>query len=227
MENPWHEYLSRENKTKFHPKDEAHALAFNSTIKEQKKYQLIDYLEPSPYTGDPRAPVLMLLANPGASDPDEKNKIIFTGKKLELHKKNLLHQQENITDFTQRYESPADRSLESPYFKSITNRLIAATSVRTVATKIFFINFHGYQSKSFYRIPFTFHTQIYSFYLVKNAVLSGAHIIMGRNKTGWITAVPELDKYPNITRLRSQRSAHLSEKNLGSKEYKKLVQALD
>ena len=224
MENPWKEYLVRQNKNKFHPQDEAHVLAFNSAIKDRKSYELAEHLEPFPYLGNPNTPIFVLLANPGKSGPEEKKSFSYSPKKLELHKSNLLHQ--GIDDFIFRLDSPKDRTLESPYFKSRTAKLVEASSLHSVATKIFFVNFHGYHSQSWYPIPFTFYTQNYSFNLVKEAVSRGSHIVMSRNTTGWLTAIPELVKYPHRSLFKSTRSVHMSEKNLGSKEYQKILSFL-
>ena len=229
MENPWHEYFARKNKSKFHPKDEASAFAFNKTIssgKNSEKHKLREDLEPLPYLGNPSAPVLVLLANPGAGGSGEEKNIPFTGKKLELHQRNLMHQQQ-IDDYILKFNSPDDNFLESPYFKAHTKQLIEATSVKSVATKIFFVNFHGYQSKSWYPIPFTFYTQVYTFELVKKAVFNGALIIMSRNKIGWFTAVPELTRYSNISTFISPRKVHLSEKNLKPKVFQKIIDLME
>jgi hypothetical protein len=181
-------------------------------------------LEPFPYLGNPDAPVLVLLANPGKSKSEEKKSFSYSVKKLELHKQNLLHI--GTEDFALRLDSPKDRSLESPYFKPRTAKLVEATSLQAVANKVFFINFHGYHSRSWYPIPFTFYTQNYSFHLVKRAINIGCQIVMSRNTTGWLTAIPELVSYPNKSFFRSTRSVHLSENNLGPKHYQKILTLL-
>ena len=225
MENPWQEYYLRNNKNKFHPRDEKHALAFNSAIKGRKNYELADHLEPFPYLGNPNAPVIVLLANPGKSSAEEKKSFKYSPRKLELHKQNLLHN--GSEDFVLRLDSPEDRNLESPYFKSRTARLVEVSSIESVANNLFFINFHGYHSRSWYPIPFTFYTQNYSFSLVKKAIMRGSHIVMSRNTTGWLTAVPELVNYPNKCLFKSTRSVHMSENNLGAKDYKKILSLIN
>lgn len=224
MKNPWEEYFERSSSNKFHPRDESHALAFNIAMKTRKNFKLADHLEPFPFLGNPSAPVVVLLANPGKSRAEENKSFSYSPKKLELHQKNILHQ--DFSDFSSRLDSPNDRSLESPYFKQRTAQLVNITSVDKVARNVFFVNFHGYHSKSWYPIPFTFYTQLYSFYLVKRAISEGAQIIMSRNKTGWMTAVPELTNYPDIATFISPRSVHLSNKNLGIKVFEKIVKLI-
>ena len=122
-----------------------------------------------------------------------------------------------------RSNSLENPNLESSYFKQRTAKLVSATSIESVINNVFFINFHAYHSKSWYAIPFTFYSQKYSFELVRSAVKRNALIIMSRNMTGWITAVPELASYEHRFTFKSSRSVHLSEKNLGIKEFRTIV----
>ena len=212
--NPWFEYINRSNKSTFHPNDEAHAMAFNSAMSKRKSFLLADYLEPFPYLGNPKAPVYVLLANPGKNSAEDKRTFKYSARNLELIKQNLLH--EGNQPFLFRLNSPENPNLESSYFKQRTAKLVSATSLESVINNVFFINFHAYHSKSWYAIPFTFYSQKYSFELVRSAVKRNALIIMSRNMTGWITAVPELADYEHIFTFKSSRSVHLSEKNLGT-----------
>jgi len=233
MNNPWFEYFRRGNKSKFHPQDEAHVIAFNNALFELKtetedveRYKLREDLEPLPYFGNPNAPVLVLLANPGAGGSGPERNVEFTDKKLELHKKNLLHQQENISDYVAKFDSPDDNLIESPYFKKHTKELVKTTSVESVATKIFFVNFHGYQSKSWHAVPFIFPTQHYSFFLVSEAVKRDALIIMSRNMLGWFTAVPELLEYKHRGEFDSPRGVYLTKGNLEKSVFDELLERL-
>ena len=229
MDNPWFDYFNRSSNSKYHPQDEKHIIAFNSAIslhKSSDKYVLRKDLEPLPYLGNPTAPILVLLANPGAGGSGPEKNIAFTGKKLDLYRKNLLHQQESPSDFIDKFDSPDDNQLESPYFKKHTRRLIEITSAESVATKIFFVNFHGYQSKAWYLPPFTFPTQHYSFNLVSEAIRRDALVIMSRNMLGWFTAVPGLFDHKNRVKFVSTRSIYLTEGNLVKSAFKKLLERL-
>ncbi len=229
MNNPWFEYFNRRNESKYHPQDEKHIVAFNNAISRHKssdKYVLRRDLEPLPYLGNPSAPILVLLANPGAGGSGPEKNIAFTGRKLDLHKKNLLHQHENPSDFIDRFDSSDDNQLESPYFKKHTRQLIELTSAESVATNIFFVNYHGYQSKAWFLPPFTFPTQHYSFNLVSEAVKRDALIIMSRNMLGWFTAVPELYDHKNRAEFKSTRTIYLTQGNLKRPDFKKLLERL-
>jgi hypothetical protein len=229
MRNPWHDYFKRDFIDKFHPQDIAHVKAFNAAISSQEYsnlYTLRSDIEPLPYLGNPLAPVLVLLANPGAggSGPEKNSK--FTGRKLELHKRNLLHQQKNVDDYVERFESSDENLLERPYFKKHTEQLAQLTSIESVATKIFFVNFHGYQSKSWQAIPFIFPTQLYTFYLVSAAIKRQALIITSRNKVGWFTSVPGLMEYENRIEFLNTRNIYMTKGNFKRGQFKKVLERL-
>jgi len=229
MNNPWREYFTRSNTAKFHPADEVHCHAFNEAIAPQKNshlHKLREDLEPLPYLGNQNAPILVLLANPGAGGSGPERNVEFSGKKLELHKKNLLHDQQDTNDYAQKFNSPDDNLLESPYFKQCTRELVNLTSVEAVATRIFFVNYHAYQSKSWFPIPFTFPTQDYTFFLVDQAVKRNALIIMKRNMLGWFTAVPSLSRHRNIGEFKSSRRISLTERNLEESVFQEVVERL-
>ncbi len=220
MNNPWIEYLLQRSRDTFHDLDREHARAFNDVMKRRKNFLLADYLQPFPYLGNPKAPVLVLLANPGKSGREANRNYRMPANKLLLSHDNLLHKGK---DFAKRLYSPNMPSLESKWFKARTKRLVDDTSVETVSQNLFFVNFHAYHSKSWYPIPFTFETQRYSFWLVNNAIQRGAIFLMSRNTTGWLTAVPSLTSYKNKFEFSSPRSVHISSNNLTKKAYNKIL----
>lgn len=224
MKNPWVHYLQQRSGDTFHDLDRKNIKAFNSAMAGRKNFLLADYLEPFPYLGNPKAPVLVLLANPGKSGKEARKSYKMPPDKLRLSNGNLLHKGD---DFPKRLHSPDMPSLESKWFKARTKRLVEDTSVEVVSNNLFFVNFHAYHSKSWYPIPFTFETQRYSFWLVTKALDRGAIVLMSRNTIGWLTAVPALVSYKNRFEFQSSRSVHISSNNLTSKTYRKIVARLD
>ena len=168
MENPWIEYVNNQDEIKFHPKDRANALGFNHAMKGRNTFLLAEHLQPFPYLGRPDAPVVVLLANPGKSEAEAKKTFKLPPKKLEMANDNLLHK--GIKDLRLRLHSPGHEYLESFWFKARTKQLVLNTSIENDANNLFFVNFHAYHSTSWYPIPFTFHTQQYSFALVRRAI---------------------------------------------------------
>jgi len=223
MNNPWRDYLRQTSRDTFHDLDRANAKAFNAAMKGRKNFLLADHLEPFPYLGNPKAPVVVLLANPGKSNKEARRDYRMPRKKLLLAQDNLLHKGD---DFSKRLYSPNMPSLESKWFKERTRRLVEDTSVESVCNNLFFVNFHAYHSKSWYPIPFTFQTQRYSFWLVNKAIDRGAIIIMSRNTIGWLTAIPLLVAYKKRFEFDSTRSMHISNKNLTRATYNKIIKAI-
>ncbi len=224
MKNPWVHYLQQRSGDTFHDLDRKNIKAFNSAMAGRKNFLLADYLEPFPYLGNPKAPVLVLLANPGKSGKEARKSYKMPTQKLRLSNDNLLHKGK---DFSKRLESPDMPSLESKWFKARTKRLVEDTSVEAVCENLFFVNFHAYHSKSWYPIPFTFETQRYSFWLVSKAINRGAIILMSRNTIGWLTAIPALVSYKNKFEFNSSRSVHISSNNLTKKTYRKILGKID
>lgn len=223
MKNPWVEYLQQQSRDTFHDSDRENAKAFNTAMKGRKSFLLADYLEPFPFLGNPKAPVLVLLANPGKSGREAQRNYKMSPEKLRLSNDNLLHKGD---DFPKRLHSPDMPSLESKWFKARTKRLVEDTSVEAVSNNLFFVNFHAYHSKSWYPIPFTFETQRYSFWLVTKALNRGAMVLMSRNTIGWLTAVPALVSYKNRFEFRSSRSVHISGNNLTQKTYRNILREI-
>lgn len=221
MRNPWINYLSQNGQDTFHDLDRDNAKAFNLAMKGKKNFILADDLDPFPYLGNPKASVLVLLANPGKSI--KKPTSGPSPAQLLLSQNNLIHKP---GVFAQRLNSPEMPELESKYFKSRTRRIVEDTSIETVANNLFIVNFHAYHSHSWYAIPFTFYTQRYTFWLVTKAIERGAIILMSRNTIGWLTAIPRLATYSKKFVFESPRSVHISRGNLGSRAYKEIIRNL-
>ena len=224
MENPWLTFNPRKNAPKFHDLDLAHALAFNKLMGGNPNYILAEHLDPYPYTGNPEANVFVLLANPGVSqpqkDPDFQMHSQFRKKNLE----NLRH--ESPETFISWIHSSENLEREVDWWIPRIKNVVQETSLERVSKNLFFINFHPYNSVSWFRIPFTFPTQEYLFQLVRNAMSRNALIILARNELGWCTAIPELLDYQHLVKFKSTRTAHVSRKNLGSEAYEELLSRL-
>ena len=224
MENPWLTFSPEEGAPRFHDLDKAHAEAFNKGLEARNEYRLAKYLEPFPYLGNPLANILVLLANPGMGDREDRPEFRMHPIKADQNRRHLRH--EDLDSFLSRIHSPNNPELENEWLKSRIRKVVDDTSPAQVSQGIFLVNFHAYHSKSWYAIPFTFETQRYSFHLVSEAIGRNALIIMSRNMLGWFTAIPELYDYKNRVTFKSSRSVHISEKNLGTDAYKELLKRL-
>lgn len=224
MENPWLTFNPHKDAPKFHDLDKAHVQAFNKGIGTRDNYRLAENLEPVPYLGDPLANILVLLANPGTSDREDKPDYRMHPAKADQNRRNLKH--EDLESFASRIHSPDDPDMENEWLGPRIRKVVEDTSLAQVSHGIFLVNFHAYHSKSWHAIPYTFETQRYSFHLVRKAIGRNALIIMSRNMLGWFTAIPELYDYKNRVSFKSSRSVHISEKNLGTEVYKDLLMRL-
>lgn len=224
MENPWLNFCPKENEPKFHDLDRAHAQAFNKALEGHQEYKLAEHLEPYPYMGNPNANVFVLLANPGINkretDPIYRTNSEYVNRNL----RNLKH--ESADSFLSWVHSADNPERESDWLIPRIRKVVHETSLERVSTGLFLINFHAYNSKSWYPIPYTFETQRYSFHLVNEAMKRGALIVMSRNILGWFTAIPGLYDYKNRVTFVSSRSVHISQENLGSEAYKNLLKRL-
>jgi hypothetical protein len=223
MENPWHSFNPKGGEPKFHHLDRAHAQAFNKG-QTRAEYKLAEHLEPFPYLGNPLANIFVLLANPGTSDREDNPNFQMNPVKAAQNRRNLVHK--DLDSFRSRVHSPENPELESEWLKPRIRKVVEATSPEQVAQGFFLVNFHAYHSRSWHTIPYTFETQRYSFHLVIEAIKRGSLIIMSRNMLGWFTAIPDLYEYKNRIMFKSSRSVHISENNLGTINYRKLLNRL-
>jgi hypothetical protein len=224
IENPWLTFNPLQDAPKFHEHDAAFVQAFNKgmnsgKIKAKADYLLAEHLEPFPYLGNPSANVFVLMANPGVSKEEKKKSFKMHSEKLAQNRRNLRH--EDSDSIKSRIDSPDRPELESIWLKPRVRELVEKTSAERVARGIFLVNFHAYHSKSWHSIPVTFPTQHYSFSLISEAIKREAVIIVGRNKLGWVTAIPGLFEYKessgNVIEFDSKRSIYISKGNLNKK----------
>lgn len=224
MENPWLTFYPKENAPKFHELDRAHAQAFNKGLEDHNKYRLAEHLEPYPYLGNPIANIFVLLANPGISKRETDPSFRINPENVNRNQRNLRH--ESAESFLSWLHSPDNPERESEWLIPRIRKVVHETSLEQVSSGLFLINYHPYNSKSWYPIPFTFETQRYSFHLVSEAMKRNALIIMSRNILGWFTAIPGLCDYKNRVMFKSSRSVHISQENLGTEAYEKLLKRL-
>ena len=224
MENPWKDFSSEETTPKFHPLDLEHALAFNRLMAANPNYVLADHLDPYPYTGNPNANVFVLLANPGVSLIQKNPQFQISAEFRDRNLKNLRH--ESSDSFISWLHSDENPEKSEDWWIPRIRNVVHDSSLERVSRNLFFINFHAYNSVSWYPIPFTFPTQEYMFQLVRQAISRDALIILARNELGWCTAIPELLDYRNLLRFKSNRSAHVTSNNLGKVEYETLLRHL-
>ena len=202
----------------------AHAQAFNKGMEGHNEYTLAEHLEPYPYFGNPNASIFVLLANPGISKKESDPSFRDDPENVDRNRRNLRH--ESADSYLSWVHSPESTESQREWVLPRIRNVVHETSLKQVSNGLFFVNYHPYSSKAWYRIPYTFETQCYSFHLVNEAMKRNALMIMSRNMLGWYTAIPELHDYGNRVKFKSSRSVHISQENLGTEVYQDLLKRL-
>jgi hypothetical protein len=91
--------------------------------------------------------------------------------------------------------------------------LAKATSQVAVARGLLAVEFFPYHSVGFAHGQLRLPSQTFTFGLVQDAMDRGAEIVVGRGHDYWLGALPALDQYDRLSRLRSPRRTALSPGN--------------
>lgn len=214
MLNPWESHLLNES---IHELDKPYIEAYNRNTRVEDYKIETELLQPIPYLGNPEAKVIWLLANPGLSATDS----MYSPLTAKVAHESRLHINKTIYPLL----SELDENPGLLWMKSKLSPLIRDVGLETVAHNLFIAEFHPYHSKQYAQIPYTLPTQQYTFDLVKNAVQSGALVIIGRLAKEWKIALPELE-HADLLEPSSIRNAVISPKNFGFAEYKTILSHL-
>jgi len=191
---------------------------FNKSNKEE--HRIHKEIMPSPFMGNVEiAPIVLLTLNPGFDEKEEAKG--FYKKYLSWFEKNLTH---NIMDFNLPLFCLDKEYIEySPYWynKLKPLHLEDEKRIRNLSFKLCKIQFFAYTTKKFKNIHDKYFkgndnylpSQHYNFYLVRKAMKRDAIIILTRAKKYWFSAIPELEKYPNLYLTNNYRNPIISEKN--------------
>ncbi len=99
------------------------------------------------------------------------------------------------------------------------SELIEATGKQAAAQALFCIEYLGYHSCSYKRIPPSVSggylpTQLYAASLVKRAIAQRKMIVLMRARSEWLGLVPELKSYEGIYVLKNPQRVYLSRGNM-------------
>lgn len=205
------------------PQDKPYILELNRHRKGNHSQCIRLDIPPTPFVGSTGAPVVVLLANPGVGIGDQRQQT--TPAALE-----------QIYAGFQRGRSAPFWPLLDTFEKTNAGRWWTSKTrdlaneiggKRELAKRLQAIEVHGYHSEKWAPPMSNFPSQSYGFELVRRAMDRDAFIIIGRARSYWYSAVPELRRYPrHLPRLVSSQSAYLSRSNLGP-SYRKVVKALE
>lgn len=177
---------------------------------------------PVPYLGRlETAKVVLLNLNPGFVDED-----------IEISRRNALYVEQNRRtlsfDSEPAFFCLANKFSATPGYQWWNTRLkelIQEVGRPNVLGKVMCIQYFPYHSKEFRQYSELLPSQVFSFYLVEQAMNQGKVIVIMRRKQEWVRNVAALAGYPYIE-LSSPRSTSISRRKVKGLGFDTIVEAL-
>ena len=220
MENPWTALPKRLPYVL--PMDRAaveaheHRLS-NLSSERQERFRLHTDLLPTPFIGDPSAPIVLLSRNPSFHPNDEKNY-----EESEFRSTAMQNLKHKVPFFT--IDSRFRHTASYRWWRSKL-KMIEDTDEETVARGVFCVQAFPYHSRNGFpsKIP-VLPSQEYTNELLKKALDRGAFVVVMYDRTHWETAVPQLKNHQRTYGLKSPHKGTVSRGNIN--RYDDLVAAL-
>lgn len=188
-------------------------------------YEILLGEMPSPYIGDPKAPVILLNLNPGYSPDEQKSSNIVRFR--EIAKENLTHQ---LHDYPYYVLDPSLEGTPSGYawFMQKLGPLMQAANLtaQELSKKLFTVEYFPYHSVKYGWRGGVLPSQKYATHLVIEAISREAIIVIMRGKNIWMETISELKEYSKVYTLHSSQNVTISERNLGYDNFYKIVDTL-
>lgn len=225
MRNPW---LRLPDHPPYELEDDRIAVSeFNA--KAPPRFRLETCLYPEPYFGNPQAPVVLLLLNPGVADADFKtHKDKPFGR---LARASLSHAL-SPHPFLHLNPSPILSNAPGAHWwrrkTRVLRELVDPAGDFQFANQLLCLELYPYHSKKFGGPRFTLPSQGYTFHLLDRAIERNAVVVVMRAWTRWTEAVSRLERYSpdRLWRIKSPQNPALSPANLGEANFEKLVAIL-
>jgi hypothetical protein len=187
--------------------EDAPAIAkFNQSANESARLHL--ELIPEPFIGDPCSPVVLLSLNPGFSpqDPMWHADPAFA----EAARANLEHKASNYPFFLL---NPTIKAPGNKWWSRRLSRLVKLFGLEQVARRVLCVEYLGYHSIKFSHHQLRLASQEYGFFLVRQALLRGATVVLTRGRRYWLEVIPELRRSDRVHSLQSVQNTTLSPRN--------------
>ena len=220
IQNPWKSFEI--SSSMIHEKDREAFLLHNARV--PRDYQFLDHLAPEPWIGNTQANVLVLLANPGATRDDVRNK----RQKLAglINQLSISNLRGELKEYPHFFFDPRLEGTDGYiWYSKRFAHLIKETSAKNVSQKILSCELVPYHSFSWRKPRVLPPTQKYTFDLVSQAMERNAVILIGRGRAEWFKNVPGLEKYKKYFQPASAQCAYISPKNYG-KNFLKILDAI-
>ena len=208
MINPWSNFEKSDSMV--HPDDRTIFEHHNQHSKPE--HQFLAHLAPEPWIGNVEAPIVVLLANPGATSLDVKRE--EQPKALEIISKSISNLRQEPMDYPHFFFNPnlSETAGQSWYLKAF-KTLLQDFDSKHIAKNVLTCEMAPYHSKNWKKPSNDFPTQKYTNHLVRKAIQRNSIILMHRARKLWREMVPELEKYPLKYVPSSWQSAAISPGN--------------
>lgn len=215
--NPWIDVdLAPTNATAYvHPADADHIAAYNSKVC-NASFRLSLHMLPEPWVGNLDAPVVVLLANPGATEAETQPTWRPIARQRELAQQAL---RQDVMEYPFYWLHPDLAATDGgKWYGQKLRWLIDATSTHSVAQNLLTLETHAYHSRKFDASVNKLPTQAFQAEILRRAIQRDALIVALRVRTQfWEKLVPELGTYAKTGRVLQTRNpiqAALSPNNL-------------
>jgi len=223
MKNPWLKLPRRPPYVL--PDDRPYVEEFNQWWPARHHHHINLEMFPDPFVGARDAPVVVLARNPGIGGAADRR----------LHRSRtdllaVMRRQLTSPPTRARHTYLLDEFAHSPggrWWRGALARLEEDGIERSVLLSgVLAVEFHGYHSETYTTMPITLPSQRYGFWLVDEAIASGAVIVMMRGQRDWSIAVPDLSQYERIVVNGNPRTSSISPATYGAKGYGLIRSAL-
>lgn len=208
MENPWSDFFESEHMV--HPDDEQIIKEHNESV--DRRYQFLLHLAPEPWVGNINSPLVVLYANPGATEFDLTGKTQYKAQEINSFARINLRQEPSL--FPHFFFSPKLEGTQGQkwYFKTFKG-LLEKVSPLDISNKLLTCEIAPYHSKNWKQPTVKIPTQSYTEYLVKEAMERRAVILIHRGSKYWLEQIELLNRYPLAFRPNSAQNPYVSKGN--------------
>ena len=215
MQNPWIDLPGAAPYVL--PGDQPHIKVFNSYMK--PRFRLDTNLMPQPFVGNRQAPLVILSRNPGAEGH-------HNDAYADAIKTNLTSEAPDqlFPALEVRFEMTQGAKWWGSCLDVVASKM--GSKISQLAGRVQAIEFHGYHSRSWRALPITLPSQRFGFWLVEQAMIRRATIVVVRGQRDWTIAVPNLGSYPLLVPIKNPRSASISPGNCGTKGFRRVLDSL-
>ena len=211
MENPWTGLPGHEPYVLPEDLEAVGAYAGRRAVAgDPEQYGLHTELPPTPFIGDPSAPVVLLSRNPGFDVQDARDY-----REPEFHDaaiRNLTHEAGGLPFFA--IDPRFGHTASYRWWRSMLGNLVRDTSTETVARGVFCVQAFPYHSRGLPGTIPALPSQGYANGLLARALDRGAFVVGMLARAHWEKAVPGLGSNSRVHWLRSARAGTVSSGNL-------------